>query len=123
MINKIIIVGFILINPLMINNSFAIDKSKEVFTISNGYLDGNEYLKLNSNDRQFYVTGLVDGAALSGFAGTKNQWIHECLKDKEIKSNQVKAILDKYISDNPEDWSNQAHTLFFRAMRKACKQD
>ena len=118
---------FILITSifLMITN-YAYSQTR---LVHNGYLSGNDYLKKTFTERTNYLSGVADGLlssrlylnigisdeALSNISELKN-----CLTNKIENSEQLRAIVEKYLTNNPEKWSDPMSVIFFVSIHDIC---
>ena len=92
--------------------------------IMEGFLNGQEYLEMNDNNKTLYVMGLLDGFLLAPLFFPTDDETSDNLKQLEDtirgKSNlQFKAIFDKYLNENPELWDVSASLLFWNALANA----
>jgi hypothetical protein len=89
--------------------------------IPNGFVTGNAYRRLSSAERLAYVMGATDtmmAAPIFGAPESKMRWLSQCLPGME--GEQVRALVDKYLEDNPVKWNFPATALVFSAFREAC---
>jgi hypothetical protein len=89
--------------------------------IEHGFLTGNDYLQKSETERHGYVMGLLDGLFASATIGSDSAVlarIKSCTLG--MKSNQIMAILDKYLRDNPQIWHQDADVLFLQSLFRAC---
>jgi hypothetical protein len=89
--------------------------------IHNGFITGNDYRTMSQGARRTYVMGLIDGLFLAPFVGAPKRQV-ACLERcaEGMRDEQVIAIVDKYISENPVRWHGSVHVLVYSAMREAC---
>jgi hypothetical protein len=82
-----------------------------------GFIHGHEYRQMNQNQKESYVTGVIDGLmfafALSKQASSQ-QRLEECIKGMPV--NQLTAIITKYITANPGFSQTTASGLVFNAL-------
>ncbi len=87
------------------------------------FLHGNDYLKLPEAAKGAYVTGVVDGLldARAAFGASKKRtaWLEDCVVG--MSSEQLAAIADKYLRENPGHWNWPMNDLVYSAMSDACK--
>jgi hypothetical protein len=102
------------------------DKKEPEYTTTKeliGFIHGNEYRQMNQNQKESYVTGVIDGLMFA-FAVTKQtssqQWLEECIKDLPV--NHLTAIVTKYITNNPEYSQATANGLVFNTLVSLCKK-
>ncbi len=88
-----------------------------------GFLKGNDYLNdLSERERGAYVMGVYDGllgAALFGTPKRRLAWLEAC--GVGMGTEQVAAIVDKYLRDNPARWNEGMNVLVYSAMLGACQ--
>src|SRR5439155_1756421 len=87
------------------------------------FLHGTDYLKLPEVAKGAYVTGVVDGLldARAAFGAPKKRtaWLEDCVVG--MSSEQLAAIADKYLRENPEKWNWPMNGLVDAAMLDAGK--
>ena len=92
-------------------------KEPEYSTGLTGFIHGQQYRQMNQNQKESYVTGVIDGLMFA-FAVTKQtssqQWLEECIKG--IPVDQLTAIVTKYIINNPEYSKVTANGLVFNTL-------
>ena len=112
-------VRILLIALLLI--SVSIQAADDGFVIKSGFLTGTQYRSLNGIDRQKYAMGLIDGILLSPFFGADNKrlaWLELCATG--MNGEQIVAILDKYLRENPARWHESMNTLTYFSMKQEC---
>lgn len=92
--------------------------------ITRGFWKGNDFLKGDAARQRAYAAGLADGLSLAPLFGAPEH--HPNLTSVErcmvgMTDHQVAAILRKELQDNPGVWHEAANTVFFRAMKAACR--
>jgi hypothetical protein len=68
-----------------------------------------------------YAVGLVDGmltAPIFEASKKQTQWLEQCVVS--MSNEQVGAIFDKFLRDNPGRWQEQMNILGWVAMKSAC---
>ncbi len=94
-----------------------------------GYLSGNDYLKLTNIEKSNYLIGVADGLLSSRLylnIGTSDEALSDiselkkCLMDKIENNKQLRAIVEKYLTNNPERWSEPMGVLFFVSIKDIC---
>lgn len=94
--------------------------SKEPVLIRS-FLTGNDYQELSPGGKRGYVTGFVDGVLVAPvFDAPKQalQWIELCIVD--MSNVQIVAIVDKWLSENPQRWHQPMNMLTFTALKDGC---
>lgn len=94
-----------------------------IVSVHNGFLTGNDYLKLGKEERVFYAVGIIEGMLLSPFLGAPQNrlsWIEHCMEG--MTNYQAEAIISKYLENHPGEWHQQLHVTTFDAMNEACKR-
>ena len=87
------------------------------------YLTGNEYVQLLPGLRSVYVAGFLTGLNF-GYSIERDSMnvdaVNGCIKD--VPSDQLMAIVDDYIAQNPayRDW--YMSMLAFNAIHAACEK-
>jgi len=87
--------------------------------IHNGFITGTQYNSLS--DKRTYLMGVMDGFLMAPiFSGEKInlKWFTNCLEGMD--TDQVQAIVDKYMSENPVRWKDTMHTIIYTAFIKVC---
>jgi hypothetical protein len=82
-----------------------------------GFIHGQQYRQMNQNQKESYVTGVIDGFMFA-FAVTKQtssqQLLEECIKG--LRVDELTAIVTKYIANNTEYSQATANGLVFNAL-------
>jgi hypothetical protein len=85
------------------------------------FVKAEAFVDLSKADRMMYTSGLIDGffaSALFGGNDASVAGLNSCLK--EMDSEQVTAILTKYVKDHPERWHYPMSIEAFSALNDAC---
>ena len=102
----------------------AFAAKEEGIWIKEGFLDGEEYLQLPDLQKRDYAMGLLDGILTAPILGADKRgmkWLENCVVD--MSGNQLSAILEKELRDNPEEWHyNSNGTVLWRALKRDCPQ-
>ena len=104
-------------------SSAAAQDSKYLCTvyIPGGFLKGRDFLEMSSQTKEAYSMGFLNGLlvspALRGDQDTTNA-LNECIKD--MRSDQIAAIIEKHIRANPAEWHNGVHMLSLAAFEDTC---
>jgi hypothetical protein len=86
-----------------------------------GFVNGNDYLELDANEKRAYAMGAIDGllvAPLLSAPEAQLKRLHDCTL--QMNDRQVVAIITKYLRDNPAKWHHPMNLSSFNAMRMAC---
>jgi hypothetical protein len=89
--------------------------------IHDGFVKGEEFLRMPEVRQRAYAAGIVDGVFLAPlFGAPKSQvsTVERCVEG--MSDSQIAAILAKYIRERPARWHEHAHTLAFGALRDSC---
>lgn len=87
-----------------------------------GYITGNDYLQLDDNARLGWLVGVMDGIMAESTLITKDDqgpWLGKCIVG--LNTQQIKAIFEKKLSENPEEWHAPAAFIFREKMNDFCK--
>lgn len=91
--------------------------------VHHGLRRGNDYRALSERERWLYAGALLEGMLLSPlFGAEKKGGALERLEDcvEKMTDEQLAAILDKYLRDNPERWHDYIHVIMYSALAKTC---
>jgi len=94
---------------------------KHPVEIKKGFLTGNSFRELSYAGKRGYAMGFLDGAFMSPiFDAPKKElrWIETCVVG--MTDEQVVAILDKFLANNPARWHEQMNILAWAAMKEGC---
>lgn len=94
---------------------------KDTVYVNAGFMNGNEYLDMDTSQKRAYAMGVVNGmlnAPLLGAPEGKAKWLADCTK--KMNDEQVAAIITKYLRDNPAKWHFPMNLSSFNAMNLAC---
>lgn len=95
----------------------------DAFEIKRGFLTGNEYRALAYSEKRGYAMGFLDGVFISPLYGASKQrlrTVEQCTVG--MTNDQMVAILDKWLADNPGRWHESMISLAFGALRDSCKR-
>ena len=90
-----------------------------------GYKTGNEYLKMDEESRKCWLVGALDGI-MAEAVHTKNNnvkqttWLGRCIEG--IDFEQIKAMFEKELRENPEGWHAPAALILWKKMQEFCKE-
>jgi hypothetical protein len=93
----------------------------EPVLIKDGFMTGNKFMELSSDEQSAYAMGLVDGMLLAPiFDAPKAKliWLESCIVG--MSNKQVAAMLRKELESKPGEWHYSAHHAMYRAMLEAC---
>jgi len=91
--------------------------------MAGGYLKTGEFLDLNDAQREAFAAGFLDGIFIAPLLDAPNRGkLYEAIRTctAEMPANQVAAIIEKFVRDNPEDWHKPLNVVAFNAILKAC---
>ena len=77
------------------------------------FVPGNVYQTLTDNGKTKYVVGVIDGLAVSGM-----EPFVEC--SYKLEPLQARAIVDKYMKDNPEHWHYGMSWIIKESLKSFC---
>ena len=101
--------------------------------VSEGWaISGNDWLASSDSGRMYYIMGVVEG--WQGFLvsyehfGDKTMAAYVTYKEintciKPMTFGQMKAIAEKYLKENPNEWHSRMESLTFLALYAACPKD
>ncbi len=115
------LINFIIIAFLLINQPAY--SSTNNISYKGGFINGNEYLSLSSDGKVKYAIGFIDGLLIAPLFGAPMErltWLEQCTAG--MNSKQIVAILEKYLTDNPEKWHKPMNGLSLKALKKSCNQ-
>jgi hypothetical protein len=83
-------------------------------------LSGNDWMQtLQPDQRSAYIAGALDGW---GVGGTEQfSQLYLCVTRRGIAGQQIHAIVDKYILDNPSQMHMSLILIVRNALEAACK--
>jgi hypothetical protein len=93
--------------------------------VHNGFITGEQYLRLEARDRRRYVIGLIDGIFLAPLldGSEERSWnLGKCVEGPGhgMTDMQLDAILSKFLNDNPGRWHESAHISMYSALLTVC---
>ena len=91
--------------------------------ILSGHISGKEFLELDKKGQVAYAMGLVDGICIAPLFSDnvhRKVWFEECTR--KMKSDQIVAILKKYLIRHQEEWQIDMSNIAFRAFKQACPE-
>jgi len=85
------------------------------------FLKAGQFKDLSPEKQEVYAVGLLDGLFVSTIFGADEDGLKK-LADctKEMDSEQISAIISKYVHDHPEAWHETLSTQSLNAMFSAC---
>lgn len=97
--------------------------AQRYISVEPGFVDGDAFRGLNSSQKATYVMGLVDGyyaAQLLGDGQGRTDWLELCLT--QVRPDQIVAIFDNYLGDNPRYWGVGMNGAGLVALKDACSR-
>ena len=91
--------------------------------VMGGFMTGQEYLELSVAEKNSYSMGFANGLLSMPLATNEEksvQWINTCLN--RMKSNQVAAIIEKHLRENPGDWHHPLNITSYQALFASCER-
>ena len=88
--------------------------------ISLGYVTGNDYREMTDSEKSAWLAGAVDGVIAESISANseKSPWLSVCIGSHEFQ--QIKAIFEKELTDNPEGWHAPAALIFRKRIKDFC---
>ncbi|MBB3048972.1 hypothetical protein FHR99_003246 [Litorivivens lipolytica] len=89
--------------------------------IDPAFTSGNRYQSLTSAEQMGYVAGVVDGLKLAPTLSADKadmNWFRTCIDD--MVATQIKAIVDKFLAENPARWHQGMHTTIYASLVGVC---
>jgi len=89
--------------------------------IYRSYGDAGDFPEFSESTKYGYAMGFVNGLMASIILGAQDDKLKEletCIH--EMKSNQVAAIIEKYIKEHPETWHQPLTIESWKAFAKMC---
>lgn len=69
-----------------------------------------------------YISGLVDGVSVilasSPYLQHYNEWFNDCIRS--MYASQIKAIVEKYMREHPEELHHSMGFIFYKAIHEIC---
>ena len=94
--------------------------ARAVFHISGGFGTGQDYLRMSASEKRAYAMGAVNGMVVAPFFGApekSTKWLYGYFKGGT--SDQMAAIITKYLNDNPQLWHQNLNYLTYNAIHDA----
>jgi hypothetical protein len=101
-----------------------------VTSASGGFITGNQWRELPNSARMLCVVGVIDGWHFMGLAvdePSKQRMIGtfirltSCVEKRQMTGEQILAIVEKYVTEHPEEWHERMEFIVFKTMSAACK--
>lgn len=91
-----------------------------VSAVSLGYVTGNDYIKMKGNDKSAWLVGAIDGIIAESISNSRETtpWLSSCIAQHEL--NQIKAIFEKELDENPESRHAPAAFIFRKRIADFC---
>jgi hypothetical protein len=87
-----------------------------------GFLTGNDFRRFSEPEKTAYLMGIWDGymfAPAIGGRAINDQTLHDCIPG--IESDQLLAIVNKYMDEHPERWGDPMNGIVFGALPANCR--
>jgi hypothetical protein len=85
------------------------------------FYKAGEFIEMSEVNRMLYTSGLMDGFFASGLFGASDGTLtnlNTCTRGMD--TNQLSAIISKYINNHPEIWHLSLSVQGFNALNAAC---
>ena len=120
---------YLILIACFISIVFASSTNAEIRAISPGFQTGNDYLAKSNSERASYIMGLTDGLLSSPLYLNKEipsealgnvDSLKNCVTSKIENLKQLRAIVEKYLENNPERWAEPMSLLYYNSIRGVC---
>lgn len=104
----------------LIPTQVAAEKETRVSVVG-GFIKDNDYRALSVQSKSTYAMGFLDGILASPlFSGAQSEMsqIENCTSG--MTTNQIVAILDKWLENNPAKWQQPMNILATLALQDGC---
>ncbi|WP_140637402.1 Rap1a/Tai family immunity protein [Methylibium rhizosphaerae] len=94
---------------------------KTPVSIKSGFHTGSSFRELSSVAKRSYVAGFVDGALVAPLLDAPKgeiRWLERCVTG--MTDDQLVAIVEKWLSENPVRWHESMNILAFVALKEGC---
>jgi hypothetical protein len=98
-------------------------ESNQNMLIKKGFFTGNLFRTAGDNVKIGYAMGFIDGVYIAPVLDAPRkslQWIEKCING--MTNEQVVAIINKFLDDNPARWHEPMNILAYEAMKKTCEK-
>jgi Rap1a immunity proteins len=118
-------ISFMTLFLVLFLSSFAIARDKDdryLVPACGGFTTGNDYRNLSEMEQLAYVKGAFDAIMIipRGDALNKNNRIMRIVARTEgLQIGQLRAVVNKYLDEHPEDWHMPMGLLFYGAVSNA----
>lgn len=82
-------------------------------------LNGTDWQNLQPDQRSAYIAGAIDGWGVGGMETYRQLYL--CVTSRGMTGQQIHALVDKYIRDNPAQSPMSLILLVRNALDAACK--
>ncbi|MFC3853506.1 hypothetical protein ACFOSD_11725 [Salinispirillum marinum] len=91
-----------------------------VIAVSLGYVTGDDYFRMSENEKSAWLAGVSDGIIAESLTSSSLEipWLSSCIAIYEFQ--QIKAIFEKELNDNPEVWHAPAAFIFRKKIKDFC---
>jgi hypothetical protein len=107
--------------------SFVVTAHAAGVQVPRGRITGNTYQQFSAPQKQSYVIGVVDGLFASPVMAMTDVpralRLVTCVNNAQMTDAQIQAIVDKFMTNNPERWGEGMGSLVYGAMREACAKE
>jgi hypothetical protein len=89
-----------------------------------GFIDGHDWLPDGEDEKLAYTTGVIDGLVFAPIFESDAQMIEnfvDCVDG--MSSEQIKAIVQKYLDDNPGKWHQAMNRSVFVSIADTCASE
>ena len=108
-------------SPTAVSNKGKPKPSGEPFAMTS-YCMGNDFRQLSEPEKSSYLLGMWDGfmfAPVFGGKAKNDQVLRDCIPG--LESDQLLAIVNKYMDEHPEKWGDPMGSIVFSALPPDCR--
>ncbi len=116
------ILGVLLVFALLIQSGPQAASQSSMW-VGNGFYSPKDFLEMSQSDKELYVAAQINGmlvATLWGASEDKVKKVNTCVGNMKGDTEQIAAIVTKYIKDNPQEWHYPLNMTMVSAMIGAC---
>lgn len=100
--------------------------SAQSIYVPHGFETGNDYQQMSPIEKQRYLVGVLDGFMAAPMLAVRDlpvvRALQRCDQKMGLTDLQLRAIVDKFVEDNPERWGDDMDELVLNAMIGACRK-